>query len=93
MKPHVLVTGGAGYIGSLLVGDLLRRGYRVTVVDDCLFGAESLLAYFGHPGFRWVEGDVGDELVLRQALRAPEWGAPEVVVHLAAIVGFPACQA
>ena len=42
---HVLITGGAGYIGSLLTGVLLEQGYRVTVVDDLLFGGDSLLPY------------------------------------------------
>jgi nucleoside-diphosphate-sugar epimerase len=85
----VLVTGGAGYIGSLLTGVLLQRGYRVTVVDDLLFGGESLLAYFCHPGFQFIKGDVCDPDVLDQAKRAQY----RAVVHLAAIVGFPACQA
>ncbi len=61
---HVLITGGAGYIGSLLTGVLLQRGYRVTVVDDLLFGGESLLAYLHHPSFRFVKGDVCDPGVL-----------------------------
>jgi nucleoside-diphosphate-sugar epimerase len=52
---HILVTGGAGYIGSLLTGELLRRGCRVTVIDDLLFGGESLLAYLPHPGFRQIQ--------------------------------------
>lgn len=55
---HVLVTGGAGYIGSLFTGLLLHRGYRMTVVDDLLFGGESLLGYWHHPGDGqiWVSG-------------------------------------
>ena len=47
--PQVLVTGGAGYIGSLLTGVLLQRGYHVTVVDDLLFGGDSLLGTFHTP--------------------------------------------
>ena len=92
---HVLITGGAGYIGSLLTGVLLQRGYAVTVVDDLLFGGESLLAYFSHPNFTFVKGDVCDPLVLEKirnaqfAIRNPI----TAIVHLAAIVGFPACQA
>ncbi|MFN2233130.1 MAG: NAD-dependent epimerase/dehydratase family protein, partial [Anaerolineales bacterium] len=46
---HVLITGGAGYIGSYLTGELLRLGMQVTVVDELLFGGESLLAYLAHP--------------------------------------------
>lgn len=90
---HVLITGGAGYIGSLLTGVLLARGHRVTVVDDLLFGGESLLAYLHHPGFRFVKRDVCEPGALRAALSEDDDPAPpSAVIHLAAIVGFPACQ-
>ena len=84
----VLITGGAGYIGSMLTGVLLQRGYCVTVVDDLLFGGESLLGYFAHPRFRFVKGDACERAVLDQV--RDDYHA---VVHLVAIVGFPACQA
>ena len=95
---HVLITGGAGYIGSLLTGVLLQRGYHVTVVDDLLFGGESLLAYFSHPNFYFIKGDVSDPAVLSSLasnLHPSTLNVQPVtsVVHLAAIVGFPACQA
>jgi len=61
---HVLITGGAGYIGSLLTGVLLSRGHHVTVVDDLLFGGESLLGYWHHPSFKFLKGDVCDPEVL-----------------------------
>ncbi len=89
---HVLISGGAGYIGSLLTGELLRSGYRVTVVDELLFGGEGLLAYQPDPRFRFVKADVCEPRTLRMALAA-DWPPPQAVVHLAAIVGFPACQA
>lgn len=102
----VLVTGGAGYIGSLLTGVLLQQGYRVTVVDDLLFGGESLLAYFSHPHFTFIKGDLCDPEVLDRLksgepqfrLRVPSGCSAirnqcDAVIHLAAIVGFPACQA
>ncbi len=89
---HVLVTGGAGYLGSVLTGELLRQGYRVTVVDDLLFGGESLLAYFPHPGFHFVKANVWEPRAVRAACR-DDWPKPQALVHLAAIVGFPACQA
>ena len=89
---HVLVTGGAGYIGSMLVGELLRNAYRVTVVDDLLFGGESLLAYLSNPCFHFVKANVWEPRVVRNALRE-DWPRPQAVVHLAAIAGFPACQA
>ena len=89
---HILVTGGAGYIGSLLTSELLRANYRVTVLDDLLFGGESLLGFLHHPNFHFIKADVTQPRALRDNLRG-EWPVPHAVVHLAAIVGFPACQA
>lgn len=84
---NVLVTGGAGYIGSLLCGDLLRRGHRVIVIDNLSFGGNSLVGYKAHPRFAFHKADVCD----RKGL-SPYFEAVDAVVHLAAIVGFPACQ-
>ena len=65
---HVLITGGAGYIGSLLTGELLREGYRVTVLDSLLFGGESLLGYLAHPNFHFVKADVTESRAVRDSL-------------------------
>ena len=89
---HVVITGGAGFIGSLLTGELLRLGIHVTVIDDLLFGGESLLAYLSHPNFHFFKANVLEPRVLRSSLRS-DWTKPDSIVHLAAIVGFPACQA
>ena len=89
---HILVTGGAGYIGSLLTSELLRAGYHVTVIDSLLFGGESLVPFLHHPHFHFVKADVTEARAVKDALRG-EWPKPEAIVHLAAIVGFPACQA
>lgn len=89
---HVLITGGAGYIGSLLTGELLRKGYRVTVLDKLLFGGDSLVNYLSHPNFYFAKADVWESRALREVFKGPH-NAPDAVVHLAAIVGFPACQA
>ncbi|MBU0510603.1 MAG: NAD(P)-dependent oxidoreductase [Chloroflexi bacterium] len=91
-EQHILITGGAGYIGSCLTGALLRAGYRVTVVDDLLFGGESLLAYFADPNFHFVKADVWESRSIRTATPR-DWPPPQALVHLAAIAGFPACQA
>jgi nucleoside-diphosphate-sugar epimerase len=89
---HVLITGGAGYIGSLLTAELLRAGCRVTVVDSLLFGGDSLLPYMHHPKFQFVKADVTEPRAIREAVKG-DWPKPDAIVHLAAIVGFPACQA
>jgi nucleoside-diphosphate-sugar epimerase len=85
--PLVTITGGAGYIGSLLTGVLLHAGYRVRVVDALWFGADAVLGHRAHPGFELRKGDVTDPAVARDAV-----AGARAVVHLAAIVGFPACQ-
>ena len=89
---HALITGGAGYIGSLLTSELLRANWRVTVLDSLLFGGESLVGFLHHPNFHFVKTDVTEPRAVRDALKAG-WPKPDSVVHLAAIVGFPACQA
>ena len=89
---HILITGGAGYIGSLLTSELLRANYRVTVLDSLLFGGESLIPFLHHPNFHFVKADVTEPRAVRDNVRG-EWPIPQAVVHLAAIVGFPACQA
>ena len=89
---HILVTGGAGYIGSLLTSELLRANFHVTVIDSLLFGGESLVPFLHHPNFHFVKADVTETRAVKDALRG-EWPKPEAIVHLAAIVGFPACQA
>ncbi len=89
---HVIVTGAAGYIGSSLCGELLRRGYRVTALDELLFGGEPILAYFSDPNFQFVKVNVWEERALRDNIRR-DWQKPVAVFHLAALAGFPACQA
>jgi nucleoside-diphosphate-sugar epimerase len=89
---HVLITGGAGYIGSMLTSELLRANYRVTVLDSLLFGGESIVPFLHHPNFHFVKADVTESRAVRDSLKRG-WQKPDTVVHLAAIVGFPACQA
>ena len=89
---HVLITGGAGYIGSILTSELLRADYRVTVLDSLLFGGESIVPFLHHPNFHFVKADVTEPRTVRDSIKR-DWQKPDTVVHLAAIVGFPACQA
>ena len=89
---HVLITGGAGYIGSLLTSELLRGNDRVTVLDSLLFGGESLVPFLHHPNFQFVKADVTEPRAVKDAVK-DGWQKPNAIVHLAAIVGFPACQA
>lgn len=86
-KTHALITGGAGYIGSLLTGKLLRAGWQVTVLDDLLWGGEALLPYFADPNFHFEKINVTEPDAVR-----PYFTDVDMVIHLAAIVGFPACQ-
>jgi nucleoside-diphosphate-sugar epimerase len=88
---HIVITGGAGYLGAYLTGELLRSGYYVTVIDDLLYGGDSLLTYLSHPNFHFFKADLWEPRVLRSSLR-DDWPKPEALVHLAAIAGFPACQ-
>ncbi len=95
---HIVITGGAGYIGSLLALELLMAGFRVTVFDSLLFGGESILPLLNSPNFRFVKADVTERRAVKDGLRSERaggaaWPTPESVVHLAGIVGFPACQA
>ena len=89
---HILITGGAGYIGSYLTSELLRANQRVTVVDSLLFGGESVVPFLHHPNFNFVKADVTVPRAIKDALK-DDWQKPDAIVHLAAIVGFPACQA
>lgn len=84
---RVLVVGGAGYLGSALVPLLLDRGYRVRVLDSLLFGAESMKPVATQPNFELIQGDVRDIQAVVQATKGCD-----AVVHLAAIVGDPACE-
>ena len=83
---RILITGGAGYVGSLLTGSLLAGGNHVVVIDSLLFGGDSLLAYMAHPSFRFRKADVTTDDLSKDFVDV------DVVYHLAALVGFPVCQ-
>jgi len=83
----ILVTGGAGYIGSVLVRLLLNKGHRVRVIDSLKFGGESLFDVSQHSNFEFIKGDLRIESDLKKALIDIDG-----IAHLAAIVGDPACS-
>jgi nucleoside-diphosphate-sugar epimerase len=82
------LTGGAGYIGSLLAPMLLEQGYQVTIVDNFLYGAQPVLGFSRHPQVSLLKGDVRDETLMNRLVPKHDW-----ILHLAAIVGYPACAA
>ncbi len=84
---NILVTGGAGYVGSNLVPHLLQEGHRVRVLDNLTFGGRGLLPCFGYSGFEFVKGDVREPRAMRESTKNID-----LIIHLAAIVGYPACK-
>lgn len=88
VSQKVLITGGAGYLGSVLVPILLEAGFGVTVLDNFLFGQTSLLDSCHLPNFDIVRGDCRDERVV-----APLVQEADAIIPLAALVGAPMCNA
>jgi nucleoside-diphosphate-sugar epimerase len=94
-EAHIVLTGGAGYIGSMLLEALLRRGNWVTVIDTLEYGGSGVLPHSANPRLTFMRADIDHASVLQDAVkRASQAGAPPAgaVVHLAAIVGYPACK-
>jgi len=86
MSYNVFVTGGAGYLGSILVPELLRLGHMVTVLDTFMFGQNSLLECCANDNFTVVKGDARDEELIRPLLKKADY-----IVPFAALVGAPLC--
>lgn len=84
---HILITGGAGYIGSTLVPMLLEKGYEVTVYDMFMWGIGPLLPVAEHPRLNIIKGDIMDKDKLAEVMEDKTG-----IIHLAAIVGYPACD-
>jgi nucleoside-diphosphate-sugar epimerase len=87
MSFKILVTGGAGYLGSIMVPDLLQAGYEVTVLDSFMYQQSSLNHVCHHPKFNVVKGDIRIEDTIVPLLRKAD-----IVIPLAALVGAPLCN-
>lgn len=88
MADRVLVTGGLGYLGSILCEHLLDSGYEVVALDNLMYGVgqQALFHLCANPSFRFMKGDVRDETLMKRMLQDAD-----IIVHLAAIVGASAC--
>jgi nucleoside-diphosphate-sugar epimerase len=84
---RILVTGGAGYVGAVLVPHLLARGYRVRVLDLYLYGDDVLKPVASHPGLEQVKGDIRDRSLLEQVMPGCD-----AVIHLACISNDPSFE-
>ena len=87
MVKNILVTGGAGYIGTSLVPKLLRAGHEVTVFDNLMVGGNQLLPFFRYDNFKFVRGDIRHKEELKNVVEGKD-----IIIHLAALVGFPVCR-
>jgi nucleoside-diphosphate-sugar epimerase len=83
----ILITGGAGYLGSVLTEHLLKQGYSVTVLDNLSYNQLSLSGFFHHPNFKFILGDVRNTNLLQELININD-----IIIPLAAIVGMPACK-
>jgi nucleoside-diphosphate-sugar epimerase len=84
----ILITGGAGYLGSVITGKMLNAGHEVVVLDKLIFNQTSLLVYTANHNFKFIHGDVRNEALLEKLCNEAD-----AIIPLAAIVGFPACDA
>lgn len=84
---NILVTGGAGYLGSIMVPDLLYEGHNVTVIDNFMYQQASLNHLCAHPSFNVVKGDVRDKEKMLPLLKKAD-----IIIPLAALVGAPLCK-
>ncbi len=84
---NVLITGGAGYLGSIMADHLLAAGLQVTVVDNLMYGQSGPFHLAAHPCFNFIFGDARDERIMAGLV-----SAADVIIPLAAVVGAPSCE-
>lgn len=87
-QKRVLITGGAGYLGSVITSYLLERGFSVTCLDDLRYSQNSIFIYASNSNFNFIYGDVRNKDLLKKVV--PNF---DIIIPLAAIVGMPACNA
>ena len=88
MTKSILITGGAGYVGTSLIPLLLNDGYDVTIYDSLFFNnGDTLIQYISNPNFHFIFGDIRDEKKISEALKNKN-----IIIHLAAYVGYPLCK-
>jgi len=87
MKMKILITGGAGYVGTSLIPQLLEEGYSVRVFDNLMYGGSQLLPFFKNKNFEFQKGDIRNLADVKKAVEGQD-----IIIHLAAIVGYPACR-
>ena len=87
MSKKILVTGGAGYLGSTLVPELLSKDFKVTVVDNFMYGQASLNNCSHNDNFEIINGDIRSESLMKSVLKNAD-----IIIPLAALVGAPICQ-
>jgi len=83
----ILVTGGAGYVGSTFIRNALFAGYHVRCLDLLIYSGKPIIGFINHPNFEFVHGDIRDKITVNKCLENVDY-----VVHLAAIVGDKPCQ-
>jgi len=87
MRERILITGGAGYIGSMLATELVNLGCKVTVLDLMRFNRNSLDHLFFYENFRFINGDARDEKLIKKIIKNQDF-----IIPLAALVGAPLCE-
>ena len=87
MKKNILITGGAGYIGSVLASKLVYLGHKVTIIDVLKFSSNSLNHLHSYKNFKLIVGDVRNKKLINSELKKNEY-----IIPLAALVGAPLCE-